>query len=103
MPGMLFDCSESDEVQQRCDGCIDAVVELPPFLVNQSCGLDEFGSAVEVLLEEHRRFDTPRIALQYGRTILEERHDVVGHLQIETEQIKLGEFLVGPVDAVQAG
>src|SRR5262245_841464 len=103
MPWMLFDCPESDEVQNRGCGRIDAIVELPAFLVNQSCRLDEFGSAIEVLLEKHRRFDAARIALEYGRTILEERHDVVSDLQIETEKVKLREFFIGPIDSVQTG
>src|SRR5829696_6889943 len=99
---MLLDVSEIDEVKQRANSRIDSVIELPAFLVCQSRGLDEFRRAVEVLLKEHRRFDAARVALQYRRTVLEIRHDVVGYLQIETEQIKLRELFVRPVDTIQA-
>src|SRR5215216_8212330 len=98
MPWMLFDRSEIDEVKQRADGGINAIVELPSFLIRQPRGLDELRSAVEVLLEKHRRFDSAWISLQYRRPVLQVRHDVIGDLQVETQQIKLGEFFVGPVN-----
>src|ERR1041384_5512162 len=98
---MLFERSESDEVKQRANSRINAVVELSPFLICQSRGFDEFGRAVEILLKEHRRLDAAWIALQYRRPVLEIRHDVVGNMQIVTEQIKLGELFVGPVNTVQ--
>src|SRR6185369_14195147 len=103
MPWMLFDRSESHEVQHRCSGRVNAVIQLPAFLIREPRGLDEFGSAVEVLLEEHRRLDPAWIALQNRRPVLKKRHDEIGDAQIVTEQIKLSEFLVGPVNTVQAG
>src|ERR1041384_8621378 len=100
---MLLDRSQINEVKQRSDSRINTVIELPAFLVCQPRGLDEFGSAIEVLLKEHRRFDAAWIALQYRRSLLQVRHDVIGDLQIEAEQIKLGELFVGPVNTIQAG
>ena len=99
---MLFDRSEIDEVKQRTDSRIHSVVELAPFLIRQTRGLDEFRRAVEVLLKEHWRFDTAWIALQYRRPVLEVRHDVIRDLQIKGEQIKLREVFVGPVNTIQA-
>src|ERR1700752_2825020 len=98
---MLFNGSEIDEMQQRCAGRVNAIVQLPAFLIREPRSLDEFGRAVEVLLKEHRRLDAAWIALQNRRPVLEKRHDAIGDVQIETEQVKLREFLVGPVDTVQ--
>src|ERR1043165_1573987 len=102
MPRMLFDRSEIHEVKQRTDRGINSVVELSSFLIRQSRGLDKLRRAVEVLLKKHRRLDAARISLQYRRTVLQERHDVVRDFQVITEQIKLREFFVGPVNTVQA-
>src|SRR5690242_18798093 len=102
MPRVLLDRAEIDEVQHRADGRVDAVIELAAFLVCQSHGLDEVGRALDVLLKKHRRVDAARPALQDRWSIFQKRHDVIGELQIETEQIEFSELLVGPVDAVEA-
>src|SRR5688572_32274627 len=95
MPGMLFDVSEIDEVQQRTDRRVDEVVELPAFLVCKSPGLDKLRRAFEVLLKKHRRLDAARPPLKDGGPIFQVRHDVVRDLEIETEQIKLCKLFVG--------
>src|SRR5687768_14966689 len=102
MPGMLFDVSEIDEVQQRTDRRVDEVVELPAFLVCKSPGLDKLRRAFEVLLKKHRRLDAARPPLKDGGPIFQVRHDVVRDLEIKAEQVKLRELLVGPVDAIEA-
>src|ERR1041384_8494183 len=102
MPRMLFDRSEIHEVKQRTDRGINALVELSSFLIRQSRGLDKLRRAVEVLLKKHRRLDAARITLEYRRTVLQERHDVVRDFQVATAQIKLREFFVGRVNTVQA-
>src|ERR1700752_561455 len=99
---MLFDRSEIDEVKQRGGGGVDAVVQLAALLVYESRGLDEFRSAVEILLEKHRRLDAAWIALENRRPVLEKRHYAIGNVQVEAEQIKLRKFFVGPIDTVQA-
>src|ERR1044071_8124930 len=101
MPWALLDGSESDEVKQRPDSGIDPVIQFPPFLVCKSGRLDKLWRAIEVLLKKHRRFNATRISLQNRRPVLQIRHDVIGNFQIVTEEIKLRELLVGPIDAVQ--
>src|SRR5262245_42768308 len=102
MPWMLFDGSEIDEVEKRCGGRIHTIVQLPPFLIRESRSLDKLRCAVEVLLKEHRRLDASWIALQNRRPVLQKRHQAIGNVQVVTKQIKLREFLVGPVNTVQA-
>src|SRR6185503_6611913 len=86
VPWMLFDRSESDEVQTRCSSRVNAVVQLTAFLIREPRSFDELRRAVEVLLKEHRRFDAARITLQNRRAVLKKRHDAIGDVQIETEQ-----------------
>src|SRR5829696_6335758 len=102
MPWMLFDRSEINEVKQRCSCGINAVVELPAFLVRQSRGLYKGRRAIKVLLEKHRRLNATRITLQDGGPILKIGHNIICDSEIIAKQIKFGEFLVRPVDAIQA-
>src|SRR4026207_232464 len=101
MPRVLFDVAEINEVKEGTECGIDEVVELPAFLVCESLGLDKLRRAFEILLKEHRRLDPARVSLKDRRSIFQVRHDEVGNLEIEADQIKLGEFLVRPVDAIE--
>src|SRR5688572_18988225 len=103
MPRMLFDRAQVGEVQQRGCGGENAVIDFAPLLINESDGFDELGRAFKVLLKKHWRLDSARPSLKDCGTVLQVRQDEVADTQVVTEQLKLGDFLIGPVDSFEAG
>src|SRR6267378_7452474 len=103
MPRVLFNTSEVHEVQQRCGRRINRVVKFAALLICQSDCLDETGCAFKVLLKKHRRVDAARPALQDRGPIFQKRQYVWTDFEVVAQQFKLGDFFVGPINALETG
>src|SRR5688500_20248479 len=100
MPGMLFDGSQSYEVEERGGICINPVIKFTSLLVCESYGLNETRRALQILLKKHRRINAARPSLKYRRPLFHVRPLVATDFDVLTRQFKFGSLFIRPVDTV---